>query len=250
MNTRIKLIILFSSLCVIIALVVFSRGKDNTPPTKKSKIEIKDENRTVTINEDGSVAYKSGDKVSYEKWNEERINKIFQLIDEKIKKSGTTQETGDYTIVFTSDGTSQAVNLNFNDEVTNEIFQNNASNNNQNTISNYYNFNSTPPVGGSGQGQGGGGGGEGQSSGSNPASPVPRWVADCPFWVLSWCFYPPSPVPIPSSKQSASIPPSPLVSPNPSVRPASSALIPDCDLWGNLITRKAVISQTVCVKKE
>ena len=175
-------------------------------------------------------------------------------MNKKVNNPAARATTGsdNFSVIYTQNSVSQVVLLGKNEDITQEIFEFGVNNDNLQPSPSYFVFASSLPQASSGTPGGGGGSTGGGTGGGSTGGSSPRpggGPADCPYWVLSWCFYPASP--FPTYRPASPLPtilPSALASPF--IKPTPKVLIPDCNLWNQMISGKAVISQTVCVKKE
>lgn len=268
---------------LLVFLIVASQNNwwRKTAKIGQKQIQMKDESSLLTVNDSGAANFKGPSEAFNQKWDKDKTEDIFQYFGEKAKNAGldgfnlvlVEEEIDSYKLTFQSDDKEVIIFVNKDDTEIKSIFSLAANlSASQGDLSDYFDFSSptpppatdgdqgddsddsdgddgTPGNGDSGNGDSGGANGNSGTPGGDPGSVID----DCPFWRLNYCVYPPAPPPIPSS-------PTPTPSPGPSPTPGSSPQPtpdfgvvqdePDCSLWDEWVTTRAIISNTLCIKEE
>lgn len=227
-----------------------------------SIIEIQDKDRLLSVDKGGQVKLKTPTEVFYQSWETDKTETFFQYIKNKIRFSKPVSEserqTDDFVVSLLIDGKWQSFTIDTGDELLNLVFEEVSGGYSSEEIAggdivDYFKQYSPSP----------------QSDVSSPddalqdddmfqedsseddffqdtflqddssqdSSSQDDSLTDslCPYWRLSYCFYPQSSTPPPES-----------------VFWQGSTVVraPDCDLWEKTITKRTVISNTVCIEEE
>jgi len=261
--TSLNLLIAFFIVGLILVLVVVFSGKKLDLGISQREIKLKDENTSLTVKEGGVSEIETPQKIFQQQWDKDKTENILDFFKKKAKTAGfddfslaLVEEKGDsYQITFLLNGQEVTIYIEKDSEEINDIFElinELTDTEGAESLSDYFDsIEDGGDDGGwpsdTGDDEGDDGGGTGGDSGSS--------IDDCPFWRLNYCVYPPgwggSPSPNPSSSPS----PSPGVqpSPSPSPPPVMDEQIQeaaDCTVWDSLVTTKAIISNTFCVRQE
>lgn len=260
------LLVLFLSSVAIIGLFFFllrsfkKESSETASNFQENRIEVKEGDNLLVVNKNGSVKLKTPEGNFSDHWEAGKVDSFFRYFEEKFQSQETENQSGGFMVTLYFQGKGQTINLDANDELLNlvineVIVKGDEGGQNQGTDE------------GGGSGDGGGGGEEEDiisyfrqspepssfpsplpSGSSNPASSTPQTIKTpqpsswpgptasspsikdlCPYWRLSYCVYPPSPLP------SISIP--------------NKVYAPDCELWQKQVSKRTVISNTICIEK-
>lgn len=234
----------------VLIIVMLSKsqlfGKDNkiNPGNNdKKEIRLKGEDTEVKISNNGLVEIKSPENTYYQNWDSKKINQLFDGLNSKLGLKNQNFDVliiekgnEDYLLNYLSNGDVVERQVGAGDQGLVDILQgiddlaggqtggslNDSSNQSSGDIS--------------------GGNNDGGTGGSSNNSTIP----DCPFWKLSYCVFPPGYL----SGTTPSVSPSPSSSLLPgegeTVFNNASQRPPECDLWGEQVSYKTAISNTIC----
>lgn len=206
--------------------------------SKKSKeaftqYTIEKDQKNIKVNRNGFVNFNSGKGSFSQKWDQDKIQKLYEYIKANGKRNILILTKGDYVVIIIYEGgTTQTYYLPADDFQMEDIFDTfvdpgqgsgNGGDGNDGNNENGGIFDFSSPTPGSGLGI---------TTPTPIGHNIPPMPEDCPLWLLSICIYPRRPVygtPIPT------------ITPNPSVKP-------DCSYWIKDIYGKAIISNTYCIK--
>lgn len=250
-------IAIFSSL---VFLVIKNIRQYRGPQQAESPlVEIKDQEKTLTVERSGHVEFKTPEGVFEQEWSNDKVNSLLQYLQKQYAASVLEVEEGGFQVTFFLNGQWVTFTLSDDDELVNFIFEEMATKGEdfeegggiEESIIDYFRKASPSPSAQEETAEG-----EEESAGEEATESAaqepegddffqdytsgqgeaqdPLNQIICPFWRLSYCVYPQDWQPSPETIQ---------------WQGGTTVVVPDCDLWEATVTRRTVISNTICIEE-
>lgn len=229
---RSSLFIVIGIILILVFFIVFVLNNQKSKNTVlEDQIKVNTTDGEITLNKNGLVEINKGNRSLQRLFDNAKTDELFNYLYKT--KSNNNQES--YKILLITNGETKTISVPSDNLLINELIDSagGSSVNPTVTVINYFQPTPTSAGGSGGGGGGGAGGGSGGGGGTGGGSGGSGPGGDCLFWTLSWCFIFPSPTP--TSTQ---------VFPTPTgfiQKPA------DCDLYNQLVTKRTIISNTLCI---
>jgi hypothetical protein len=210
LNLVIMLLVLGGAL-VVGAVVIRTLSGRKTERILESQIQILQGDNKITVNRSGLVEYSTPEGVFYEVWDSEKVDQFFSSMREKANAASPVQECGDgYWLTLYIDGKETTVCIVGGDEELDSLFEEfSGEGSGEDSLSELFDDSFF--------------GGDEDEEGSQDED-------------LFGGLASPSPTPSEiSAEEGADVP------------PGGGAAVPDCTLWGQQITGRTVISNTICL---